>query len=329
MKVVFKVIKAGSGNDVYFERLSQALKTVNIESEIEYYHKYFQYFPWLLKFFNKKTPGDIIHSNVEYGWVFKEGGKPLYVTLHHNVFDKHYRKYISLSQKIFHDFILEPNTKKSLKKANKRIAVSQYTKMSFIKKFGHFDIDVIYNFIDTNKYKLLNIKPIDKRFKLLFVGNLTKRKGADLLPKIMNKLGDEYILYYTSGLRTSIPKEFELSNMKPLGKLSEYELIVEYNKCDALLFPSRLEGFGYAVAEAMACGKPAITTNTSSIPELISHNVNGFLCKLDDINGLVKKIIFLRSIMDYKVSYQHLNSQKIKDNFSTNIIIKQYENIYS
>src|SRR5258706_5101700 len=124
MKVIFKVIRAGSRNDVYFERLSEALKKVNIDSEIEYYHKYFQYFPWLLKFVNKKSDGDIIHSNVEYGWVFKEISKPLYITLHHNVFDQGYQKYISLPQRIYYEFIVKPNTKGSIKIADKMIAVS-------------------------------------------------------------------------------------------------------------------------------------------------------------------------------------------------------------
>src|SRR5258706_9508865 len=119
MTVVFKVIKAGSGNDVYFERLSQALRKVNIDSEIEYYPKYFQYFPWLLKFVNKKSDGDIIHSNAEYGWGFKEKNKPLVVSLLHNVFEKDYQKYISVPQKIYYTFILRSNIKKSLDVADK------------------------------------------------------------------------------------------------------------------------------------------------------------------------------------------------------------------
>ncbi|QKQ28197.1 glycosyltransferase [Candidatus Reidiella endopervernicosa] len=41
------------------------------------------------------------------------------------------------------------------------------------------------------------------------------------------------------------------------------------SKCDALLFPSRLEGFGYAPAEAMSCGKPVITSNISSLRKLL------------------------------------------------------------
>jgi glycosyltransferase involved in cell wall biosynthesis len=328
MKVIFKVIKAGSGNDVYFQRLSEALKQVNVDSVIEYYPKYFQYFPWALKFVNRKTPGDIIHSNVEYGWVFKEKDKPLYLTLHHNVFDNEYRKYTTVPQRIFHDFIIKPNTKKSLRRANKVIAVSNYTKRSFVETFGKYPIEVIYNFVDTDKYKPMKVKMSDKRFKLLFVGNLTKRKGADLLPEIMSKLDPkEYVLYYTSGLRTRIPKEFNLPHMIALGKLSEDNLVMEYNKCDALLFPSRFEGFGYAVIEAMACGKPVITSNKSSMPEIVINNVNGFVFDLDNLRDVLKKIEILSAFRNTRKISLDNRAKVIKNfSFSSNLIKKlKYE----
>jgi glycosyltransferase involved in cell wall biosynthesis len=327
MKVVFKVIKAGSGNDIYFQRLSEALKKIKIDSEIEYYPKYFQYFPWLLKFFNKKTKADIIHSNVEYGWVFKEKNKPLYVTLHHNVFDKEYRKYTSFSQKIFHDFILKPNSRKSLEDADKIIAVSKYTKKSFIETFGEYPIEVIYNFIDTDKYKPQKVKSPDKRFKLLFVGNLTKRKGADLLPQIMSALGNDFVLYYTSGLRTEIPKEFNLPNMIPLGKLSEEDLIKEYNKSDALLFPTRFEGFGYCIIEAMACGKPVIVIANSSIPEIINNGFTELLCKEDRLECIINKAQMLKD--NYlSQTYLVVNRKNIVNNFSSHKIVNRYRKIY-
>lgn len=324
MKVIFKVVRTGSGNDIYFQRLSQALKKINIDSQIEYYPRYFQYIPWLLHFFNKKTAGDVIHSNVEYGWVFKENDKPLYITLHHNVFDKNYQRYVSFPQRVYYEFILKPNTKKSLKIADKIIAVSKYTRNSFINSFGNYNIQVIYNFIDTNKFKPKKVRSSDKRFKLLFVGNLTKRKGADLLPMIMSKLGNDYVLYYTSGLRTNIPKQFNLPNMIPLGKLSEEELIIEYNKCDALLFPSRLEGFGYAIAEAMSCGKPIIAINNSSIPELVADGINGIL-----FYDMPTDILYgLRAIASLKNKKYLVNRRKVLDQFDEQKVIKNYEESY-
>lgn len=217
MKIIFKILKTGSGGEVYFERLTNQLnKLKGFKSKIEYYDNYLNFFPFLIKIFNKKKEADVIHSNSEYGWVFKEDKIPLIITIHHNVFDESYKKTVSFIQKIFHNLILKPGIKKSLKTADKIIAVSNYTKESILKTFGDHPITVIYNGIDVKKFRPIRIKLKDERFKLLFVGNLIKRKGVDLLPKIMEKLGKNYVLYYTSGLRTNIPENFNLPNMIPM-----------------------------------------------------------------------------------------------------------------
>ncbi len=323
--IIYKVLNTGSGSNIYFERLHQQFKNSNIKL----LSKWFELFPLALKIINKKEKENIIHSNIEYGWTFKEKEKDLILTIHHNVFDKEYRKTASIAQKLFHTLILKGNIKRSLKFADKIVAVSDYTKKSFIETFGDHSIVVIYNGIDTKKFKPINIKSDDTRFKLLFVGNLTKRKGADLLPRIMEKLGSKYVLYYTSGLRTDIPKDFNLPNMVPLGKLSEEDLIKEYNKCDTLLFPTRLEGFGYAVAEAMACGKPIIATNCSSIPELVEDGKNGFLCEMNNVDDFAEKIKKISSNKRLRKAIYERNINKIRDNFSIEKMEEKYEKEYS
>ncbi len=327
MKVVFKIIKTGSGNDVYFTRLAEALNRANIETEFVYFHKFFQFFPFLLKLYNKKIYSDVVHTNVEYGWALKEKHKPLVVSLLHNVFDKEYQKDVTLLQKIFHYLIVKPNIQKSLRTADKVVAISEYTKKTFKTYFHHDAIEVIYCSLDTEKYKPLPIKKNDTRFRLLYVGNLTKRKGADLLPLILNKLGKGYVLYYTSGLRTKVPEMFNLPNMIPLGRLTEEQLIQEYNKCDALISPSRLEGFGYAAAEAMACGKPVIASNYSSLPEIVTNKINGYLCSTTDCKDYIRSIIYLKEANNLK-KFKKENIKKIKDKFDTQTIAKQYEKLY-
>jgi glycosyltransferase involved in cell wall biosynthesis len=54
-----------------------------------------------------------------------------------------------------------------------------------------------------------------------------------------------------------------------LGRVSDLELITLYSMADVFAFPSFFEGFGIPPLEAMACGAPVITSNTSSLPEVV------------------------------------------------------------
>jgi glycosyltransferase involved in cell wall biosynthesis len=54
-----------------------------------------------------------------------------------------------------------------------------------------------------------------------------------------------------------------------LGRVSELELITLYSMADVFVFPSFYEGFGVPPIEAMACGAPVITSNISSLPEVV------------------------------------------------------------
>ena len=59
------------------------------------------------------------------------------------------------------------------------------------------------------------------------------------------------------------------SKVRFLGRVSELELITLYSMADVFVFPSFYEGFGVPPLEAMACGAPVITSNTSSLPEVV------------------------------------------------------------
>jgi len=64
--------------------------------------------------------------------------------------------------------------------------------------------------------------------------------------------------------------ELKLENrVRFLGRVSDLELITLYSMADVFAFPSFSEGFGIPPLEAMACGAPVITSNTSSLPEVV------------------------------------------------------------
>jgi glycosyltransferase involved in cell wall biosynthesis len=75
---------------------------------------------------------------------------------------------------------------------------------------------------------------------------------------------------YEETLRTV--KELKLEDrVRFLGRVSDLELITLYSLADVFAFPSFFEGFGIPPLEAMACGAPVITSNTSSLPEVTGN----------------------------------------------------------
>jgi len=68
------------------------------------------------------------------------------------------------------------------------------------------------------------------------------------------------------------------------GRLAEDDLLSLYQAADVFVDPSLFEGFGLQVAEAMACGVPVITSNVSSLPEVVGDA--GVLVDPSDIDGI-------------------------------------------
>ena len=271
----------------------------------------------------------IVHANADYGVAFKASNKPFIVTVHHNVVDESYRQSTTFAQRVYHYGVMRGRLRRALEKADRVIAVSWSTKSSLERNFRAKNIEVIYNGIDTKLFAPKRVAApaqFADKIRLLFVGNLIRRKGADLLPLIMKRLGNDYVLFYTAGLQSRAA--FKAQNMIPCEVKSRCDLVSLYNTCDILLFPSRLEGFGYAVAEAMACGKPIVCTNGSSLPELVIDQSGGLLCKQDNAEDFIDKVRALGGNEQLRQTMGKFNRERIVNHFGLAQMGASYARLY-
>lgn len=130
------------------------------------------------------------------------------------------------------------------------------------------------------------LKKISKKTKFLFVGQLIRRKGIDILIDCIKKLKDENINNfeiliigngeYKYKIRELIKKN---NNIKYKSFLNQKNLINEYKQSHVLIFPSRFDGWGVVPMQAMSYSMYVITGNNCGVNE-----VTGRKNKIIDVN---------------------------------------------
>ncbi|MCS7074578.1 MAG: glycosyltransferase, partial [Bacteroidia bacterium] len=96
---------------------------------------------------------------------------------------------------------------------------------------------------------------------------------------------------------------------------------------DLFLLPSETESFGLAALEAMACGVPVIGSDTGGLPEVVTHEKNGYLCPVGDIDGMSQYAI--RMLLNSQLHEQLVfNAKQTAHHFRLENILPLYELLY-
>jgi glycosyltransferase involved in cell wall biosynthesis len=113
---------------------------------------------------------------------------------------------------------------------------------------------------------------------VLFLGTIEPRKNVDRLIAAFEGIGEKYpqhVLVIAGRLGwayESVLAKIEASPLKQrilrLGYVSSADRLALLAACEVLVYPSIYEGFGLPVLEGMAMGRPVITSNVSSLPEV-------------------------------------------------------------
>jgi glycosyltransferase involved in cell wall biosynthesis len=208
---------------------------------------------------------------------------PMVVTVHDVSFSR-YPEFFKFRDRLLFSTLL-PLT---LKRASAVITISEFSKKEILYKFPFLQNRIYVTYLSPGSIffpisdSLLNKSicsrhGIDTDF-ILAVGNLQPRKNLLRLIKAFSIIKTKFpsvrlvivgkAQWHASEIYALVRKLGLENEVIFPGYITDDELVVLYNAAQVFVYPSIYEGFGLPVLEAMACGTPVVTSNSSSLPEV-------------------------------------------------------------
>lgn len=239
-------------------------------------------------------------------------GVPVIVSFEHNVYDKVKsriqfaadRMLAGLSQKI--------------------VAVSESVQKSLLRHgINKEKITILHNGIKIDRYrgaqgletrKNLGIK--EDEFIFLFIGRLARQKGVDILIKALKKIERGILIVAGEGEESyglaRLTSELGLEQrIKFLGQRRDIPELLAVADC--LVLPSRWEGFGMVVLEAMAAGVPVVASAVNGIEEIIRSDAEGLLFEAENTEALSETLRYIQEDGELRRKISLGGSRRVED----------------
>ena len=151
------------------------------------------------------------------------------------------------------------------------------------------------------------------RTEVIFVGQLIPRKGADLLLEAIQPLFGDYPDLFLSVIGAGIAGDALQSRARSLeitdrvnfeGTISSDRIQARLGSVDLLVLPSRWDGWGLVVNEALSAGVPVIVSDRCGAADLIQHGVNGFVFRSEDVEDLRRCLRRFLENADHRLAYR-------------------------
>ena len=163
-----------------------------------------------------------------------------------------------------------------------------------------------------------------KIYDILFVGRLTQAKGIDVLLRAIKILKNKYSKKLKIAIVGNGHLKENLNNLSiDLGINKEVTFLGVRKDIDELMLssktfvlPSRWEGFGLVIIEAMSNMLPVIASDVGGIPEIIENGVNGILVPSENPKNLAKAIKQLLENTELRKKIAQNAYKKVKEKYS-------------
>lgn len=254
----------------------------------------------IIPFYCRKEKADILWSPYNTFPIYLNKDTRLITTIHDLIYlDRNIDGKMSLKQKIGKNYRIF--CFKNVKKVDHILTVSNYSAVKIKELVKNKKVDIIYNNIKLEKIELdsniLKKIGLNSKFYLTVTGDTPSKNLKTLLEmyKENNILKDLVVVgikdYKKSHSYEYVVKNNLQSKVKFVDYISENELESLYHHCEIFLFLSLAEGFGIPLIEAMKNNCKILSSNTTSLPEVLGFG--GELVNPLNKNEILEKIITL------------------------------------
>lgn len=243
---------------------------------------------------------------------------------------------------------MEKHMKKSCKRADFIITISEFSKQEIV-KYMNVDagkVKVVPCGVDLSVYRkgitIEQVESVKKKFKIdrsyfLYLGTLEPRKNVPLIieayrdlkervkfsiPKLViaGKKGWGYEAIFESVQNYGLNKDVAF-----IGYVTEEEKTILLKNAVCFVFPSLYEGFGIPPLEAMACGTPVIVSDQASLPEVVGEA--GLFVSPNDWESMSRFMELLSLDQTYRNQLGQLGNERAKEfgwDVATNKLLEIY-----
>ncbi|MFC1532319.1 glycosyltransferase family 4 protein [Thermodesulfobacteriota bacterium] len=282
--IVEKLIELDKQNSYYLLHFKKCGNPIYKKNEILYHH--YKYLPVMFSdsMYLRNNPRrfDIVHRFSPGGFIFPIHSK-IVVTVNDLFLYKSYGFNKNLKIMFARYF-----NRKSILKSDAVVAISEFTRNEILNTFPvdprkvhivHCASQIFTQPINTDPKFLNRIYGMDKKY-ILFVSTIEPRKNLLNLLKAYEILKEKFSIDeslvivgkkgwdYKQTLNY-IEKSNHRPSIKYIGFVPSNHLMCFYSNASIFVYPSFMEGFGIPPLEAMSCGCPTLTSNTSSLPEVM------------------------------------------------------------
>lgn len=198
-------------------------------------------------------------------------------------------------------------------------------------------IRLIPNGIEMEKFpfRLRRAADVRTKPKIGYIGRFAPEKQIDLLiraiPKILGTFPDATFEIAGDGPERSnlISLSDQLHARKSIhfhGWIDDLWPILD--SLDMLILPSRSEGLGLILIEAMAAGVPCVSTPSGGVSEIIDHGLNGIILSDHDSGLIAQEVIYLLQHPDVIEMFSKNGRIKVGEHFNLVKEIKEIETLY-